>query len=79
MSYDLSNIRSRVQARLDDTSFSTTYLNQFINDAQRDICNSRRFVFMEKEATVTTTASVNTLTGVPTTMQTPLTYEFIHQ
>lgn len=72
MTYQLSTVRTRVQQRLDDTSFSTAYLDQFINDAQRDILNSRRFVFMEKEATVTTTSGVNTLTGVPTTMQTPL-------
>lgn len=72
MAYELSTIRTRVQQKLDDTSFSTATLNQFINDAQRDICNSRRFIFMEREADVTTTSGVNTLTGVPTDLQVPL-------
>ena len=72
MTYQLSTVRTRVQQKLDDTSFSTTTLNQFINDAQRDILNSRRFGFMEAEATVTTTSGSNALTSVPTTLQTPL-------
>lgn len=73
MAYQLSTIRTRIQQKLDDTSFSTATLNQFINDAQRDILNSRRFVFMEREADVTTSVGSTALTGVPTTMQTPLT------
>lgn len=73
MSYDLANIRGRVEQKLDDTSFGTAKLNQFINDGQRDILNTRKFVFMERETDVTTTDGVNTLTGLPTDMQVPLT------
>lgn len=72
MSYDRSTIRTRVQQKLDDTSFDATKLNQFINDAQREILNARRFTFMEREADVTTTSGSTALTGVPTTMQIPL-------
>jgi hypothetical protein len=72
MTYTRATIRTRIQQKLDDTSFDTATLNQFIDDGQRDILNSRRFVFMERESDVTTTAGVNTLTGLPTDMQVPL-------
>ena len=73
MTYTLADIRGRIEQKLDDTSFGTAKLNQFINDGQRDILNSRKFVFMERETDVTTTDGVNTLTGLPTDMQVPLT------
>lgn len=72
MSYDLGTVRTRVQQKLDNTNFETAKLNQFINDGQRDIFNSRRFVFMEREASPTTTASSDSLSSLPTDMQTPL-------
>lgn len=72
MSYNRADIKTRVQAKLDDTKFDTTKLNQFINDAQREILNARRFTFMEREADVTTTSGSTALTGVPATMQIPL-------
>lgn len=46
MAYNLGTIRARVEQKLDDTNFGAAKLNQFINDAQRDILNSRRFTFM---------------------------------
>lgn len=72
MTYNLANIRTRVARKLDDTNFDTATLNDFINDGQRDIFNSRRFVFMEREADVTTSVGSTALTGLPTDMQTPL-------
>lgn len=72
MTYNRADIKTRVQAKLDDTSFDSTKLNQFINDAQREILNARRFTFMEREANITTTSGSTALTGVPTTMQIPL-------
>lgn len=72
MSYTLSTVRTRVMQRLDDTSFDTATLNQFINDGQRDILNSRRFIFMEKEADLTTTTGSTGLTGLPTDFQVPI-------
>lgn len=73
MSYNLGTVRSRIEQKLDDTSFGVAKLNQFINDGQRDILNSRRFVFMEREASLTTTDGVDTVTGTPTDMAVPLT------
>lgn len=72
MSYTLATTRTRVQQKLDDTSFDTATLNQFINDAQRDILNSRRFIFMEREASLTTTDESSELADVPTDLQTPI-------
>jgi len=70
--YNLGTVRTRVQQKLDDTSFSTDKLNQFINDGQRDVLNSRRFTFMEREATVTAIIGANTVTGTPVDMQLPI-------
>ena len=72
MAYNLGTLRTRVQQKLDDTSFGVSKLNQFINDAQRDILNSRRFTFMEREAVLTTSAGTDTLVGTPTDMQIPI-------
>lgn len=72
MSYNLGTVRSRIQQKLDDTEFTTAKLNQFINDGQRDILNTRRFVFMEREAELTTTSGSSTVTGTPTDIQVPI-------
>jgi hypothetical protein len=72
MTYNLGTVRARIEQKLDDTNFGVAKLNQFINDAQEDILNSRRFVFMEREADVTTNEGSQTLLNVPTDMQTPL-------
>jgi len=72
MTYNLGTVRTRVEQRLDDTSFGSAKLNQFINDAQRDILNSRRFTFMEREADVTTVIGSDTISGQPTDMAVPL-------
>jgi len=70
--YQLSTVRTRLGQLLDDTAFDVATANQFINDGQRDLCNSRHLVFMERESDVTTTASSNSLTGLPTDMQSPI-------
>lgn len=70
--YQLSTVRTRLNQKLDDTAFDTATANQFINDAQREILNSRRWVFMEREGSVTTTSGSTSLTSVPTTMQAPI-------
>lgn len=72
MTYELGTVRSRIEQKLDDTSFGVDKLNQFINDGQRYILNSRRFTFMELEADVTTEVGSSLLTGYPTNVQTPL-------
>jgi hypothetical protein len=73
MTYNLGAVRTRLQQRLDDTSFDTATSNQFINDGQRDILNSRRFTFMEAEASLTTTLGSSALTGLPSDFQVPIT------
>lgn len=73
MVYNLGSTRSRIEQKLDDTSFGVDKLNQFINDGQRDILNARRFVFMEREADLTTNIGLDSVNGTPTDMQVPLT------
>lgn len=73
MSYQLSTVRSRVQAKLDNTSFDAATLTQFINDGQRWIFNHSRMSFNEREATtVTTTVGSTALTGLPADMAEPI-------
>lgn len=73
MAYDAGNIISRTQAKLDNTSFDSTKLLAFANDAQREIFNRYRLGFNEREnTTVTTTAGSTALTGLPTDMDVPL-------
>lgn len=68
MAYNLAGIRSAVANRLDDTSYDAASLNQFANDVNRYICNSRRWRFMEKVFIGTvTTGSANY--AVPTDFQ----------
>lgn len=72
MAYNLGTVRSRVEQKLDDESFGVAKLNQFINDGQRDILNSRRFTFMERSSDLTTSVGSALLTGTPTDLQVPL-------
>lgn len=55
MAYTLSNLVSQVQAKLDDTGFSSGTIKQFINDTQREIFNSYTLRFMESSTTLTAT------------------------
>lgn len=72
MAYNLGTVRARIEQKLDDTSFGVSKLNQFINDGQAEILNSRRFPFMEREKSVNAISGSETLTNLPTDMQTPL-------
>lgn len=60
--YQLSTVRSRIQDKLDNTSFSTSILTQFVNDGLRDIIIQAKPRFSQLETTYTTTASSTTLT-----------------
>lgn len=55
MPYTLAGIRTATANRLDDSSYDAASLNQFANDVNRFICNSRRWRFMEKTFTGTVT------------------------
>lgn len=72
MAYNLGTVRTRIQQKLDNTSFDTAKLNQFINDGQRDILNTRRFIFMEGEGNLTTSSGSDSLSTLPTDFQVPL-------
>lgn len=69
MSYQLSTVRTRIQQKLDNVAFDQTKLTQFTNDGQRDVFNTYRFPFMEREASLTTTAGEVTVSTLPTDFQ----------
>ena len=72
MAYNLGTVRGRIEQKLDDTSFGVAKLNQFINDGQKEILNTYRFPFMEREAAVNAIPASETLQNLPTDIQAPL-------
>lgn len=73
MSYTLGTLISNVQAKLDDTGFSSANITQFINDTQREIFNNYALQFVEGTATLTSTANTALIsTGIPTDLQIPI-------
>ena len=48
MAYQLSDLQSEIQRRLNDTSFSTAEITDYLNDAQREIVSRHTWPFMEK-------------------------------
>lgn len=69
MAYQLSTVRTRIQAKLDNTAFDQTKLTQFVNDGQRDIFGTYKFPFMEREADLTTTIGSNATSALPAAFQ----------
>lgn len=66
MSYTANDLYIRVQNKLDDSSFSTELLLDFLNDTERQVFNHLRINTEEQEAdTITTTAASRALTGLP--------------
>lgn len=66
MSYDVNSLYLRVQNKLDDPSFSTTVLLDFLNDTEREVFNRYRINTQEQQIdTITTTAASRALTGLP--------------
>lgn len=62
----MSDLITRVQQKLDDGSFDTPTLINFANDTEREIFNRYRINTQEQEIdTITTTAAVRDLTGLP--------------
>lgn len=67
MTYLVSDLTTRVQAKLDDTSFDTTKLLAWLNDTEREVFNRYRLNQNETQLdTITTTAASRDLTGLPT-------------
>lgn len=78
MSYLVSDINTRVQNKLDDSSFDTAILLEFINDTEREIFNRYRIGTNEtSNDSITTTAGSTALTGLPTNMGTPISLKII--
>lgn len=66
MSYTVQDLFTRTQQKLDDDSFDPTILLDFANDTEREVFNRYRINTEEQQIdTITTTAGVRTLTGLP--------------
>lgn len=66
MAYDVTSLFTRVQNKLDDPSFSTAVLLDFLNDTEREVFNRYRINTEEQQIdTITTTAASRALTGLP--------------
>lgn len=66
MAYDVNSVCNRVQDKLDDPSFNPSILLEFMNDTEREVFNRYRINIQEQQIdTITTTAGVRTLTGLP--------------
>lgn len=72
MAYQLSSVRTRIQDKLDNSSFGASLLNQFINDGQREIIIQAKPQFSRLETTYTTSISAATLTTSATDVLVPL-------
>ena len=59
MAYTCSDIISQITARLKDASISNGTLLQFINDANREVCNRYQWDFLQETTTFDTVASTN--------------------
>lgn len=60
MPLTLEYMRELVRNRLDDEDFEDEYLDNALNQAQRDITNGRNFTFLETTATTTLTNGTTT-------------------
>jgi hypothetical protein len=66
MAITLNDLILRTQRKLDDNAFSVAALTDFANDTEREIFNRYRVNTQEQQIdTITTTAGVRTLTGLP--------------
>ena len=73
MAYDLETLRTKVRNRIDDTSYESTVIDQFVNYAQRQVLNTYVFPFMERTFVGTLVADANTFL-LPTTAQTVVSF-----
>lgn len=70
MAYQLSTVRTRVQQRIRDTGYSTSEIDQAINDTQNDIFNEYLLPIMRTSqayTAVANTADITNGSGRPTT------------
>lgn len=72
ITYNLGTLKTRVQNKLDNTSFDASILTQFINDGLRDIIIQSKPQFSMLEATYTTSIGASTLTTSATDILVPI-------
>lgn len=72
MAYQLSTLRSRIQDKLDNSTFSTSKLTQFVNDGLREIVQQAKPTQYQGETTYTTVALAQTLTTAATDVLVPI-------
>lgn len=63
MSYQLSDLITRVQQRIKDTGYSTSEITNYLNDAQRDIFNEYRLPFTQTTQTYTLNTASSDITN----------------
>lgn len=63
MSYQLSDIVTKVRLRVRDTNYSSTEITNYINDTQNDVFNEYRLPFMQATQTYTLSAGVSDITN----------------
>lgn len=63
MSYQTSDIVTKVQLRVRDSSYSTTEIKNYLNDTQNDVFNEYRLPFMETTQPYTLTVNVSDITN----------------
>lgn len=63
MSYQTSDIVTKVQLRVRDSSYSTTEIKNYLNDTQNDVFNEYRLPFMETTQDYTLVANVSDITN----------------
>ncbi len=63
MSYQLSDIITKVQQRVRDTGYSTSEITNYLNDTLNDVYNEYRLPFMQTEQDYTLTAGVSDITN----------------
>lgn len=70
MAYTLSDLRTKVQRRIKDTAYSTTEIDDALNDAQNDVFNeypTLRFMKTSEDYTLSTsTADITNGSAIPT-------------
>lgn len=63
MAYQLSTVRTRVQQRIRDTGYSSSEIDQAINDTQNDVFNEYLLPQMQTSQNYTLTADVSDITN----------------
>ena len=75
MAFTLSGLRTKVQNKLDNTGISTTKIDNWINDAQREAVEGWRLPFFETTQAYTLTvgdADITSGSGLPSTFDRPI-------